>query len=125
TESREAKNKAMDLLEKERQQSLALKNKVRGGFYLMNRRAEKNLRELQENCPAGALVFSVLRESMGIGNSAVTISNKVICKMVNRSRATVTRAINYLAKKKYIQILKVGSTNCYVVNEQVCFAGSV
>ena len=61
---------------------------------------------------------------MQIGTNAVAISNTAFCKIIGKSRATVTRAIKHLADHNYVQIVKVGTTNTYVVNEQVAFAGS-
>lgn len=90
---------------------------------MMSRTAEKNLRVLQQENPA-ALVFSVIRENMQIGTNAITISNLAFCKIIGKSRATVTRAIKHLSEHNYVQVVKVGTTNTYVVNEQVAFAGN-
>ena len=90
----------------------------------MSRAAEKNLRALQIANPSAALVFSVIRENMQIGTNAVAISNTALCKIIGKSRATVTRAIKHLADHNYVDIVKIGTTNTYVVNEQVAFAGS-
>ena len=125
TEVREMLSQSTDLLETERRESLALKNRVAGGFYMMNRTAEKNLRELQLKSPVGALVFSVIREHMGIGTNAVTISNKALGQIIGKSRQTVTRAIAYLRNNRYVQVLKSGTTNTYIVNEQIAFSGRV
>lgn len=124
TQTREFLNQATDLLEKERTAAMALKNKVAGGFYMMSRTAEKNLRELQLKSPTGALVFSVIREHMGIGTNAVTISNNVLCEMLNVSRPTISRAIKFLKENRYVQIIKTGTTNTYVVNERIAFSGT-
>ncbi|EMU6614619.1 plasmid replication initiator-like protein [Escherichia coli] len=114
----------MDTLQEERYLASLRKNRVTGGYYMMSRAAEKNLRALQTANPAAALVFSVIRENMQIGTNAVAISNTAFCKIIGKSRATVTRAIKHLADHNYVQIVKVGTTNTYVVNEQVAFAGS-
>lgn len=114
----------VDTLQEERRLAAATKNRVTGGYYMMSRAAEKNLRALQAANPTAALVFSVIRENMQIGTNAVAISNTAFCKIIGKSRATVTRAIKHLAEHNYVQIVKVGTTNTYVVNEQVAFAGS-
>jgi len=90
----------------------------------MSRAAEKNLRALQKENPSAALLFSVIRENMQIGTNAVAISNTAFCKLIGKSRATVTRAIKHLTEHNYVQVVKVGTTNTYVVNEQVAFAGN-
>ena len=61
---------------------------------------------------------------MQIGSNAVTVSNSALCQIVGKSRATVTRAIKHLSTHNYVQIIKVGNVNTYVVNEQIAFAGS-
>jgi len=114
----------VDTLQEERRLAAATKNRVTGGYYMMSRAAEKNLRALQKANPAAALIFSVIRENMQIGTNAVAISNTAFCKIIGKSRATVTRAIKHLSDHHYVQIVKIGTTNTYVVNEQVAFAGS-
>ena len=114
---------AVEALEDERKAHALSKNKVPGGYYMMNRRAEKNLRDLQRENSTASLVFSVLREQMQIGTNAVTISNHVLAKILNKSPRTIARATTYLATNNYVQIIKVGNTNTYVVNEQIAFSG--
>lgn len=124
TQARALLSNTVDTLHEERRLAAATKNRVHGGYYMMSRAAEKNLRALQIANPAAALVFSVIREHMQIGTNAVAISNTALCKIIGRSRATVTRAIKHLSEHHYVDIVKIGTTNTYVVNEQVAFAGS-
>jgi len=124
TQTRTLLSNTVDTLNEERRLAAATKNRVHGGYYMMSRAAEKNLRALQKANPAASLVFSVIRENMQIGTNAVVISNTALCKIIGKSRATVTRAIKHLADHRYVDIVKVGTTNTYVVNERVAFAGS-
>ncbi|EII5454396.1 plasmid replication initiator-like protein [Salmonella enterica] len=117
-------NQTVDTLEEERRLISLTKNHVAGGYYMMSRAAEKNLRALQKANGTASLVFSVIRENMQIGTNAVTISNTALCKITGKSRATITRAISHLSSHNYVQIIKTGSTNTYVVNERIAFAGS-
>lgn len=123
--TRDLLSKAMDTLDAERKAVISAKNRVSGGYYMMTRRAEKNLRALQQANPAASLVFSVIRENMQIGSNAVTVSNSALCKIIGRSRATVTRAIKHLSDHNYVQIVKTGNVNTYIVNEQIAFSGTV
>lgn len=123
TETRALLSNTVDTLNEERRLLAVTKNKVSGGYYMMSRSAEKNLRNLQNSSPSGALVFSVIRENMQMGTNAVTISNNVLSKILGKSRATITRAISYLSSNNYVQIIKVGNVNTYVVNEQIAFSG--
>lgn len=124
SKTRSLLNNTVDTLEEERRLAAATKNRVAGGYYMMSRAAEKNLRALQKENPSAALLFSVIRENMQIGTNAVAISNTAFCKLIGKSRATVTRAIKHLTEHNYVQVIKVGTTNTYVVNEQVAFAGN-
>jgi len=40
------------------------------------------------------------------------------------STRTIARATKHLKDNHYVQVIKIGTTNTYVVNEQVAFAGS-
>ncbi|PQN30927.1 plasmid replication initiator-like protein, partial [Shigella boydii] len=89
SQARSLLSHTMDTLQEERYLASLRKNRVTGGYYMMSRAAEKNLRALQTANPAAALVFSVIRENMQIGTNAVAISNTAFCKIIGKSRATV------------------------------------
>ena len=114
----------VDTLQEERRLAAAAKNRVPGGYYMMSRAAEKNLRAIQRDNPTAALMFSVIREHMQIGTNALTISQAVLCKILGSSRTTIYRASKYLSENNYVQLIKTGNVTTYVVNEQVAFAGS-
>ncbi|MDV2351609.1 hypothetical protein [Vibrio cholerae] len=114
----------VDTLQEERRLVAATKNRVPGGYYMMSRAAEKNLRAIQRDNPTAALMFSVIREHMQIGTNALTISQAALCKILGSSRTTIYRASKYLAENNYVQLVKTGNVTTYVVNEQVAFAGS-
>jgi len=124
TQARALLSHTVDTLQEERRLAAATKNRVTGGYYMMSRSAEKNLRALQKANPAAALVFSVIRENMQIGTNAVTISNPALAAILGKSTRTIARATKHLADHAYVQVIKTGNTNTYVVNEQVAFAGS-
>lgn len=112
-------------LEEERRLNAATKTRVPGGYYMMARQAEKNLRQLQRESPAASLVFSVIRENMQMGTNAVTVSHEALCRILNKSRSTIARATKHLSTNNYVQVIKTGNVNTYIVNEQIAFAGSV
>lgn len=124
TQTRALLNNTVETLQEERRLAAATKNRVAGGYYMMNRAAEKNLRTLQIENPTAALVFSVIREHMQIGSNAVTVSNPALAKILSKSSRTIARATKHLLDHSYVQVIKTGNTNTYVVNEQVAFAGS-
>lgn len=111
-------------LEEKTLEEYSRKNHVPGGYYMMTRKAEKNLRSLQKNNSSASLVFSVIREHMQIGSNALSISNEALSKILNISKRSVIRATKYLKDYNYIQVIKIGNSNTYIVNEQIAFAGS-
>ncbi|TDR05451.1 helix-turn-helix domain-containing protein [Marinomonas communis] len=124
THTRALLSHTVDTLQEERRLAAATKNRVTGGYYMMSRAAEKNLRALQKENSNASLVFSIIRENMQIGTNAVTISNEALAKILGVSKRTVVRATKHLKEKQYVQVIKIGTSNTYVVNEQVAFAGS-
>ena len=76
-------NNTVDTLNEERRIAAATKNRVTGGYYMMSRQAEKNLRAIQRQNPSAALMFSVIREHMQIGSNAVTVSQAALGKILN------------------------------------------
>lgn len=124
SQTRALLSNTIDTLEDERKFAAATKNKVIGGYYMMSRNAEKNLRALQKTNSTASLVFSVIRETMQIGTNAVTISNEALAKILGVSKRTIIRATKYLKDHNYVQLIKVGTTNSYIVNERIAFAGS-
>lgn len=117
-------SKAMDMLDEERERANSVKNRVTGGYYMMSRQAEKNLRSIQRKSPSAALVFSIIRENMQIGTNAVTISQAALMKILNLSRSTISRATKFLSENNYVQIVKTGNVSTYIVNERIAFAGT-
>jgi len=124
SQTRALLSNTVETLQEERKQAAATKNRVPGGYYMMSRAAEKNLRAIQRDNPTAALMFSVIREHMQMGTNALTISQAALCKILGTSRTTIYRASKYLSENNYVQIIKTGNVTTYVVNEQVAFAGS-
>lgn len=124
TQTRALLSHTVDTLQEERRLAAATKNRVTGGYYMMSRAAEKNLRTLQRENSTASLVFSIIRENMQIGTNAVTVSNEALAKILGVSKRTIARATKHLKDKNYVQVIKVGTSNTYVVNERVAFAGT-
>ena len=60
TQTRALLSNTVDTLQEERRMAAATKNRVTGGYYMMSRAAEKNLRDLQRENSTASLVFSVI-----------------------------------------------------------------
>lgn len=115
---------ATDQVIEERRLAEQPKNRVHGGYYMMARSSEKHLRALQKANKTASLVFSVIREHMQIGTNAVTVSNAALAQILAVSTRSVTRATSYLKEKNYVDVIKVGNANTFIVNEQIAFAGN-
>lgn len=110
--------------EKLKEEIVAKKNFFEGGFYLMSREGEKHLRALQKENKLASQIFSVFRENMQLGTNSLVISNKALARILDVSERSIGRAIKILKDHKYVQVVKIGTTNSYTVNSSICFAGN-
>ena len=58
------------------------------------------------------------------GTNAVVMSHEAIAKTMNITDRTVRTATQKLAEAKFVQILKSGSSNVYIINHQVAWQGN-
>lgn len=81
----------------------------------------KNLRALVRLNPTAAQILFVLVEKMNKQN-AVVMSFKTLEQITKRTRQTCSKAIKDLKAANFINVIKVGSVNAYVVNSNVFWA---
>ena len=82
---------------------------------------ENNLtlvRELMRINPVAADIFMFISQKMNRKN-ALACPSKVFEEVTGKSRQTVSRAIQLLKKKHFVSILKMGTTNVYVLNPSI------
>lgn len=65
-------------------------------------------------------LFMLLIKHMD-GNNALCVSNKALQELLNCSKPTVCKAINYLRDNGWICVLKSGTSNVYIVNPEVAW----
>ncbi len=82
-----------------------------------------NIRELIEGNATAANIFIFLTKHMNKVN-AISCSQKLLVEITGKSRITVQRAIKYLEEKQFINILKQGNTNIYVMNPSVVWSST-
>lgn len=70
------------------------------------------------------LVLHFLTSRLHRGTNAVVMSFDAIAKTMNLTDKTIKTAIKKLAEAKFIQILKTGKSNVYVINHQVAWQGA-
>lgn len=87
-------------------------------FVQFSRKSMLYYQQLISISPLAARVLIVLAEKMDKAN-AIVISIDTLCEITERSRSNVCKAIKVLREKKYVQCIKVGNLNAYVLNSSV------
>lgn len=90
-------------------------------FVQLDRGSMDKVRQLISENPTAANIFMFLSKQMNVVN-AVSCSQQLLQEMVNRSRVTVARAIKHLEDGDFINVLKQGNCNVYVMNPDVVWA---
>ena len=96
-------------------------------FYMLFKDGgSQQVRELIKISPPAAQIFMFLAEQADRTN-AVVASGKALAKYLNLSEATVSRALKILSKqeedkKPYLEILKSGGTNIFVLNPEIVWS---
>lgn len=108
------------LKEKEEQEALAKKNH---NFLQVQKSSLKEFRRLiKENATAAQLMF-VFAEKMNRQN-ALMCSFKTLEQITGLSRSTLSKAITLLRKEQWIEVIKIGTANAYMINHQVFWQDS-
>lgn len=103
--------------EREREKAQASKSPYKDWAQLNRKNVVHLIRAAQEN-PTALSVLLFLIENMNKMN-AIVASYSVIQEVLGMSKPTVTRSIKYLKEKGFIAIYKSGSSNVYVVNNDL------
>lgn len=111
----EARVRQQELAEIEEAEKRAKNNY---NFVQIEKRALRLVRELyDENATAGKLLF-ILAEKMNRQN-ALVCSYDTMSKITGLSRQTLYKAVKYLKDHRWIEVIKVGTANAYVINSRV------
>ena len=84
-------------------------------FVQWDKRTISMHRELVMKSPISAVVLDILIEQMDNQN-AVVCSYKTLENLTGKSKPSVSRALKVLKEDRWIQVVKVGNVNAYVVN---------
>jgi len=101
-----------DLAEKEAADDAAKKNT---NFVQVKKSALKDMRSLAQRSPRAMTLLLTLVEKMNREN-ALMISKSTLVQVTGMSMATLTRCITLLKEERWVQIIKVGTSNVYRVN---------
>lgn len=94
------------------------RKKANKDFVQLYKKELKQLRALTEKDPNALSILFILVEKMNKQN-AIVVSQKALMQWTNKSRTTIHNAIKALEETKFIQIVKIGTSNAYVVNSTV------
>lgn len=87
-------------------------------FTMLTRGYIRDIRLLSKRNPAAFQVLLYLAERMTRAN-AVVMSAEALGDAVGYSRSTIHRAVTLLESEQWLQVLKSGNTNAYIINSRV------
>tara|TARA_Y100000815_G_scaffold243383_1_gene240862 strand:- start:731 stop:1306 length:576 start_codon:yes stop_codon:yes gene_type:complete len=112
---RDANARLLSLLEEKDKE---LNKKKNFDFVQLYKKELRQLRSLVKLNPTAAQILFVFVEKMNKQN-AVIMSYKTLEQITKRTRQTCSKAVRDLREAKFINIIKVGNANAYVVNSNV------
>lgn len=111
----EARARQQELAEQEEAEQRAKKN---FNFLQIEKRSLRHIRELyDQNATAGKLLF-ILAEKMNRQN-ALVCSYDTMSKITGLGRTALYKAIRHLKEHNWIQVVKIGTANAYIINSKV------
>lgn len=77
-----------------------------------------DLRRLARRAPAARQVFDLICEKMNRSN-ALVISQTTMASILGYTRQTISSSVALLENESWLQIIKIGTSNAYVLNSKV------
>lgn len=77
--------------------------------------------DLISESPTAVKILIFMIKNMRKKDNAIAVSQAILSDRLNCSRSSVSVSIKKLAEKNWIEIVKVGNMNVYVVNERVAW----
>lgn len=114
-QEREVRARQQELLEQTEAEKRAKKNY---NFVQIEKRTLRLVRELYADNPAAGKLLFILAEKMNRQN-ALVCSYETISKITGLGRTTLYKAIKYLKNHNWIEVIKVGTANAYIINSRV------
>lgn len=109
------RNNGQDLAEKEAAEERAKKNY---NFLQIEQKTLKEFRRLTDQSPKALKLLFAMAEKMNRTN-AIMASNATLAQITGISIPTVVRAIKLLKEENWIQVIRVGTANAYIINSTV------
>lgn len=108
-------NNLLDHIQEKEQEEKVKKNL---NFVQLYKQHLMDLRRLTNRDSNALSILLIMVEKMNKQN-ALVISQKNLEKITGKSRTTVHRAIKVLREENFIEVIKIGTANAYVVNANV------
>lgn len=112
---RDSNARLLSMIEEYEREKVAKKNI---DFVQLYKKELIQLRSLVKINPTAAQILLVFVEKMNKQN-AVIMSYKTLEQITKKTRQTCSKAVKDLRENKFINIIKVGNANAYVVNSNV------
>jgi hypothetical protein len=93
-----------------------------GGWLQVEKKTLRSITELSIKYPVAAGMLHLLASKMNRTN-AVVMSKRAIAEELGVVERSVERAVNVLRDGRWLQIVKVGSQNAYIINSRVYWQG--
>lgn len=87
-------------------------------FVQVTRGYISEMRGLAKRSPLAHSMLWLLIERMNKTN-AIVISQKAMSELLDAHKGSISRAAKMLADERWVQVIKIGTSNAYVVNSQV------
>lgn len=97
--------------------------KTTNDFVQVTRGYIVEMRQLAQRSPLAHTILWLFIERMNKTN-AVVISQTAISEITDSHRVTVSKAVKLLSSENWIQVVKIGTSNAYVVNSKVIWTAS-
>jgi hypothetical protein len=116
----DAEARQFQLEQEARRDAVAKKN---FNFVQVEKKTMRDIRLLTVNNPKAAGLLFLLGEKMNKQN-AIVMSQQTMISLTGWSRPTVIRAIKTLQDGKWLQVLRLGTANAYIINNAVFWQDS-
>jgi hypothetical protein len=92
--------------------------KTTNDFVQVTRGYISDMRGLAKRSPLAHSMLWLLIERMNKTN-AIVISQKAMAELLDAHKGSISRAAKLLADERWVQVVKIGTSNAYVVNSEV------
>jgi len=106
--------------EEEREKEIAEETKKNSNFIQLYRDNLPELRWLMSNYAFASSVLFFILEFMD-GKNVLACPNTVMMEYFSKSKSSILRAIKVLDDNGFLTVMKLGTTNVYIVNTQVAW----